>query len=209
MNLSSPTMNKWIKRFVLLGILKLTVTALLITTGGMAFFRGGLPPADPAAAEAIAPSLQPTPVARQTEQDKQLERYQQLQQRLAENPRDAAALSEMVDFLMNARRFGPAADLLFQALDAGAESPRLRMGLGVALFQQGMPSMAQKELRKSLDADPSNPQAHFYYALTMSHGPRADLDAARASWEAVVRLDPDGELGRRAREFLGQPSPPR
>ncbi|MFN8526071.1 MAG: tetratricopeptide repeat protein [Chloroflexota bacterium] len=205
-------MNRWVKRFLLLGILKLTVTGILVTTGGMAFFGGGgLPPADPAAA-AAAPannSTQPTPVPRTEEQSRQMERYQELQQRLGENPRDAAALAEMVDFLFQAKRYGPAADLIHKALEAGAESPRLRMGLGLALFQQGMPSMAQKELKRSIDADPNNAQAHFYYAMTMAHGSEANIQAARESWEAVVRLDGDGDLGRRARELLGQPAAPR
>jgi tetratricopeptide (TPR) repeat protein len=77
------------------------------------------------------------------------------------------------------------------------------VGLGVALFYQGIPSLAQRELKRAIELDPNLVEARFNYALTLTHATRQDPDAARAAWQEVVRLDPDGELGQRARDYLG------
>ena len=192
-------MSPIVKRVVLVGIAVVTALAVYANFG-----RTGLPAADPAAARPAPTSVAAAPGA---EQARGAERAQELQQRLAENPRDQAALSEMVDGLFAAKRYGPAAELLYQALESGPDNSRLRVGLGLAFFYQGMPSLAQRELKRAIELDQNNAQAHFNYALSVSHGPKADLDAARRSWEEVVRIDGDGELGRKAREFLGQAAP--
>lgn len=183
------------KRLVLLG---LAVMVGLVVVGS-SVGRGGLPPASPSAAATVAPEAQstvgPVGLPRQVEQ---------AQQRLAADPRDAGALAELAQYMYEAKRYAQAADLLYQALEIEPDNARFRLGLGMALFYQGMPTMAIRELRRAIQLDPDNPVAHYNYGLAISHGPQADLEEARASWQTVVRLDPDGELGRRARELLGQ-----
>lgn len=191
-------MTPFVKRIVLLGGAVLVGGAILYSSGGLPFQRG-LPPANPAA---ISTPSAPAPARPTPELARPNERLQELQRRLAENPRDAAALAELVDGMMQARRYAQAADLLFQAIEAGVDTPRLRVGLGLALFYQGIPSMAQRELKRAIEADPDLAEAHYFYGLTLSHGATADLEAARAAWQRVVQLDGDGELGRRARELL-------
>jgi cytochrome c-type biogenesis protein CcmH/NrfG len=192
-------MTSLVRRLLLLGIGLVVVGATVYSTVGR---PTGLPSAQPGSA---IPTPQPTmPASDDTRQA--AERAQQLQQRLAENPQDAEALSEVVDGLFQAKRYAQAAEVLSEAIDAGAESPRLRMGLGIALFYQGLPSLAQRELKRAIELDPSFVEARFNYALTLTHAARADPDAARAAWQEVVRLDPDGDLGRRAGEYLAQPA---
>ena len=197
-------MNRVLKRIVLLGVVVGVGVAIVATTGG---FRSGLPAANPAAAKAAPAAPEAAAPSSPQASNEEAERWAQLQRKLAENPRDAAALGEVVDALFRAKRYAQAADFLEDAIEAGAESSRLRVGLGLAFFYQGMPGKAQRELRKAIELDPNNVDAHFNYALMMSHGQRADMNQARASWEKVVQLDPDGDLGRKARDFLAQTGP--
>ncbi|MBI3976802.1 MAG: tetratricopeptide repeat protein [Chloroflexi bacterium] len=205
-------MNPLVKRIVLLGVVG--VAGAIILAG--AFGTGSaLPAANPAAPQAqpttraAAPQPQATAQARPA-QEQVPERVTQLQQRLAQNPKDANAMAELVDYFFQTKQYNSAADLLFQAVDQAsdpASSSRLRVGLGQALFYLGMPATAQRELKRAIELDPNNVDAHFNYAVAMSHGPGANIDEARASWQAVVRLAGDGELGRRAKEFLAQLGP--
>jgi Flp pilus assembly protein TadD len=192
---SGAAMHSRAKLIVLIGVVMVVGTATAYSAGGRA---NGLPAANPAA------TTDQPPVATATVPRAAVERAQELQQRLDENPRDASALAEMVDGLFQAKRYAEAAELLSQAIDAGADTPRLHVGLGVALFYQGMPSLARREMQRAIELDPQNVEAHFNYALTLTHGPRPDPTTARTAWETVVRLDPDGDLGKRAREFLAQ-----
>jgi tetratricopeptide (TPR) repeat protein len=187
--------------FFLLGVLLLVGAATAFSAAG----RGsGLPSANPDQATATSPSAPAAATAAATPSAAEMQRAQALQQRLADNPRDADALAEVVDGLFQAKRYAEAAELLEQAIDAGADTPRLHVGLGVALFYQGMPSLAKREMQRAIALDPNSAEAYFNYALTLSHGPRPDPAEARTAWENVIRLDPEGDLGKRARDFLAQ-----
>ncbi len=200
-------MPRLVKRIVLIGVAVAGIGALVLSMAG----RGNdLPAANPAAAATTTATSAPSAsAARQPDEatSKAMERYAELQRRVADDPRDAEALSELVDAMFQARAYGQAADLLTRAIDAGAESPRLRVGLGIALFYNGMPSLAQRELKKAIELYPDNIEAHFNYAVSLSHGSAAELQAAQASWQAVARLDPNGELGKKASDFLTQAQP--
>ncbi|MBI4494665.1 MAG: tetratricopeptide repeat protein [Chloroflexi bacterium] len=191
-------MNPIVKRVIILGAVLVAGVAVVNGLAG----GSGLPPADRAAATAVAAAAPVQPTAQQPVGPP--EWVQQAQQRLAENPRDTSTMAAIADWLYKGRRFAQAADLYYQAVDVEPDNAHFRVGLGLALFYQGMPNMAQRELKRAIELNPKSTDAHFNYALMMSHGSQADLTAARASWEKVVQLDGDGELGRKAREFLAQ-----
>jgi tetratricopeptide (TPR) repeat protein len=68
------------------------------------------------------------------------------------------------------------------ALDGGSEDPRLRLGLGLALWRQGQLTPAVEELRRAADAHPpADVEAEARYDLAealLAAGKRADAKAA-------------------------------
>lgn len=192
-------MTPLVRRVLLLAAI--AAAAVAVALGVLNNRPSDLPAA--AAAPTAAPSVQPAPGATQPP-----DRLAELQQRIAANPKDSAALAEYGDILFQRKRYGQAADAYFRALDLEPQSADLHMGFGIALFYQGMQSMAQRELKKAVDLNPNNAEAQFNYALAISHGPTADPEAARQAWEAVVRLDPNGDLGKQAQEMLRTPTQP-
>ncbi len=199
-------MKPQVKRAVLGGVIVFAGFAVL---AGMFGSQPNLPPANPAAASTSAPAVGAPPPAATVQSDV----LAQVQQRLASNPNDPDTLSYYGDLLMQGRQYSQAADAYAQLVDVQPQDAVAHGKLGAAFFYQGMPSLAQKELKRAIDLDPNNVEAQFNYALAMSHGPKADPAAATASWQAVARLDPSGQLGQQAMKMLaasasaGQPAP--
>jgi cytochrome c-type biogenesis protein CcmH/NrfG len=197
-------MNSQMKRLILLATIATAGAALLITVLSR---PSGLPSVDPSAQAATTNTNTSTAAAQPTAADTATGQppafIVELQQRLAANPRDAEALSTYGDMLMQIKRYPQAADAYATLIDVDPQNASGHMRLGAALFYQGITGMAQIELKRAIDLDPNDVQAQFNYALAMSHGPKADLDAAAASWRIVVQLDPDGELGQQAKQMLG------
>lgn len=199
-------MNPLVKRAVLLGVVSLAGAAVL---ANVIAHQSDLPSMDPSAAAATATPAIGAPAPAATAQPEAVTR---VQQRLADNPNDPSALADYGDMLMQAKRYPQAADAYAQLVDVQPQDAVAHGKLGTAFFYQGMTTLAQKELKRAIDLDPNDVQAQFNYALTMSHGPKADPAAANASWQAVARLDPNGELGQQAMKMLaaaassGQPA---
>jgi cytochrome c-type biogenesis protein CcmH/NrfG len=197
-------MSSQLKRVILLATIATAGAALLMT---LLSRPSGLPPVDPsrAATTSALPAPQAAGADPATGQPPQF--IVELQQRLAANPRDPDALSTYGDMLMQIKRYPQAADAYATLVEVDPQNASGHMRLGAALFYQGITGMAQIELKRAIELDPNDVQAQFNYALAMSHGPKADLDAAAASWRIVAQLDPDGELGQQAKQMLGQTSP--
>jgi cytochrome c-type biogenesis protein CcmH/NrfG len=196
-------MSSQVKRVILLATIATAGAALLIT---LLSRPSGLPSVDPSA-QAVTNTTTSTAAAQPSSADTATGQppafIVELQQRLASNPRDPDALSTYGDMLMQIKRYPQAADAYATLVDVEPQNASGHMRLGAALFYQGITGMAQIELKRAIELDPKDVQAQFNYALAMSHGPKADLDAAAASWRIVVQLDPDGELGQQAKQMLG------
>ena len=186
-------MNHQKKRIVLTGVLVLAGLTVLASVFGSS---SSLPPASPNGTPAAAVGTPPPAAATEPAA------LAAVQQRLAANPNDTAALSDYGDLLMQAKRYPQAADAYATLVDLDPQNATAHMKLGAAFFYQGISTLAQKELKHAVELDPNNVEAQFNYALAMSHGPKADLAAATASWQAVARLDPNGQLGQQAMRML-------
>ena len=197
-------MNPQVKRVILLATIAAAGAALLLTVLSR---PAGLPSVDPSQAASTASAPAPRAAAADTAPGQPPAFIVELQQRLAANPRDPDALSTYGDMLMQIKRYPQAADAYATLAEVDPQNASAHMRLGAALFYQGITGMAQLELKRAIELDPNDVNAQFNYALVMSHGPRADLEAAAASWRIVAQLDPDGELGKQARQMLGQTSP--
>jgi cytochrome c-type biogenesis protein CcmH/NrfG len=196
-------MSSQIKRVVLLATIATAGAALLITVLSR---PSGLPSVDPSAPSASTSASATAAAPQSTDGDTATGQppafIVDLQQRLAANPRDRDALSTYGDMLMQIKRYPQAADAYATLVDVDPQNASGHMRLGAALFYQGITGMAQLELKRAIELDPNDVQAQYNYALAMSHGPKADPDAAAASWRRVVQLDPNGELGQQAQRML-------
>lgn len=74
--------------------------------------------------------------------------------------------------------------------------------LGWAYYLTGDLATAQAELEEALALNPRYAAAHYYLAAVLSA--RGQPDAARLETERAASLDPGGEMGRRARQMLGE-----
>lgn len=190
-------MNWFGKRVILLAILAAVGGVVLATTFGGPSSVPAPPPKDAAAASSNATAVPADPAASAAN-----EKLAALQDRLAANPKDGDALAQTADMYLAAKRYGQAADLYAQAVEAEPVNAEYHTGYGIALFYAGMQSMGQKELKRAVELNPESAEAQFNYALAVSHGPTADPAAADSAWHAVLRLDPDGPLGQQARKII-------
>lgn len=194
-------MPNFYKRLILLAAIAATGGVVLANV--MSTSRASNVPAPPAVASSSVPEAQAATGEMPAAVN---EKLADLQGRLATNPRDADALSQLGDMYMGARRYPQAADLYAQAVDVEPRNAEYHTGYGIALFYAGMQQMGARELRQAVELNPDNAEAQFNFALAVSHGPTANLDAADTAWQAVVRLDPDGPLGAQARTMLAAPA---
>jgi cytochrome c-type biogenesis protein CcmH/NrfG len=194
-------MSSQLKRVILLATIATAGAALLMTVLSR---PSGLPSVDPSQATTTASRPAPQAAAADTASGQPPAFIVELQQRLAANPRDPEALGTYGDMLMQIKRYPQAADAYATLVEVDPQNASVHMRLGAALFYQGITGMAQIELKRAIELAPNDVNAQFNYALAMSHGPKADLDAAAASWRIVAQLDPDGDLGKQAKQMLGQ-----
>jgi cytochrome c-type biogenesis protein CcmH/NrfG len=192
------------KRVILLAVGAAAGGALLATAANANRAPGASAPTPAAAASpttaattAAAPAQSGTADASQADG-----KFQELQQRLATNPSDADALSQVAGMYLSAKRYGQAADLYAQVVDLDPDNADYHTGYGIALFYSGMQQMGAKELRRAVELNPNSVEAQFNFGLAVSHGASADFDAANRAWQEVVRLDPDGQLGQQAKKML-------
>src|SRR5947207_1925629 len=96
---------------------------------------------------------------------------------------------------------------LNQALASRPESEPLMLDLSIAYFQQALNSHDRQNYAKAIDLltkitrnDPGNREAIFNLALTYT---RSEMwDQAAATWEAYLRLDPEGPWAQEAKKNL-------
>jgi cytochrome c-type biogenesis protein CcmH/NrfG len=198
-------MPPFLKRVLLVGLI--AAAGGVVLSGVYGGSRAALPgPIVAAPTPATESGAVPTREAAAASSPRQPDRFSELQQRLVENPNDTGAISQVADMYMAAKRYPQAADLYARAVEIAPEDAELRTGYGIALFYAGLQSLGQRELKKALDLNPDNPEAHFNYALAISHGANADHEAAARSWREVIRLAPNSALAEDAQRML-EPAP--
>ncbi len=93
-----------------------------------------------------------------------------------------------------------------KAIALAPDDPHAYVNLGALEYFQFKRTFEAKEaLTKALELEPNSPDAHFNLGVLFAD---ANLfGEARAEWERVVELDPDGAAGQLARENLERIAP--
>jgi spermidine synthase len=112
-----------------------------------------------------------------------------LEQRLAELPDRAAALSYLGDVYALQGRFARAVAAFQEALRLKPFSVTLHMQLGLALMRQGRPVEAVDALQAARRLDPTDPRAAFHCGVVLAWAERPA--EAAAALEDALRLDPN------------------
>ena len=86
------------------------------------------------------------------------------------------------------------------AVNAYPRSYQARVTLGRVYFSQDRLELAMDEFRRSIELAGGYANGHFFLGLAQMK--LKDLAAARNSFKEVVRLAPDSDIGRQAREHL-------
>ncbi len=131
-----------------------------------------------------------------------MQRLTELQNQLAQNPKDLKLLTEFGDIMFSLKQYSKSADTYSSILDVEPKNADARVKLGNSLFFQGMTSPAMREYKAALELDPSKAEAHYYIALALSHGNPPDVDSAIKSWQQVVKLSPGTDLATKSQQFI-------
>lgn len=86
------------------------------------------------------------------------------------------------------------------AVNAYPRSHQARVTLGRVYFAADKLELAKEEFRRSIELASGYVNGHFFLGLAQMKA--NELDAARKSFGEVVRLAPDSDMGRQAREHL-------
>ncbi len=119
---------------------------------------------------------------------------------LKENPKDTTALLIMAEMYEIASRFDQAQKYYQDYLSVNPENVNVQLRLANIYFNQKKFKDAETLLKNILEKEPKNAYALYNYALTLHL--MGDIDAAVKHWEKAIEVDPDGEIGKQAREAL-------
>jgi Flp pilus assembly protein TadD len=89
-----------------------------------------------------------------------------------------------------------------QAVILAPKNDRALDMLGLGWFKAGDFSEAERMFLRALEQNPDSASAHLH--LGMCYFEQGRAAEAKAEWETVLRLDPNGSTGRRAKELLEQ-----
>ena len=119
---------------------------------------------------------------------------------LKENPKDTTALLIMAEMYEIASRFDQAQKYYQDYLSVNPENINIQLRLANLYFKQKKFTEAEALLKKILEKQPNNPYALYNYALTLHL--MGDMDGAVDHWQRAIKADPDGEIGKQAREAI-------
>jgi len=177
--------------------------AVICLTVGFAigyFLRGSAPPKVSSAAIAPAsapasPSVNPEASAPKTPTLDDMKRMgdkhaQPLLTELQKKPNDAALLNKTALTYKAAHQFDKAAEYFKKSLDSDPKNIAVRDDYASCLFYLGDVGGALAQLQKSLTYDPKHPGTLYNIGMIEWKG-KGDVDAAVATWENLLKLNPN------------------
>jgi cytochrome c-type biogenesis protein CcmH/NrfG len=113
-----------------------------------------------------------------------------LRREIAQNPNDVGRISLLAQVLASEGRIAEAIPLYEQALTIDPNNVRVRLNFGVSLSAAGKPADAEIQFLKILQADPNQPEAHYYLAQLYEGWDPPRTGEAIAHYQQVVSLQP-------------------
>ncbi len=119
---------------------------------------------------------------------------------LQENPKDTTALLVLGEMYEIASRFEEAQDYYSRYLEINPDNFDVQMRVANIYFNLKNFNAAESTLKAILLKQPNNAYALYNYALTLHL--MGDIDGAVAHWQKAIEADPDGQIGKQAREAI-------
>ena len=98
------------------------------------------------------------------------------------------------EFLLH-RTYGPAIDVFQQAVQRYPDSPRLHIGLGMALYSRGKYDEAVKSLLVAADLNPADPRCYFFLSKAYDSSPQ-QADEVIQRFRRYAELQPANGLAQ-------------
>ncbi len=127
-------------------------------------------------------------------------RLEALQQAVALNPDNLAAVLELANLYYDLGRFQEAVPLYQRYLSADPGQAEVRIDYAYALFASGEQEAGIAELRRVLERFPDHPIALFNLGILLAQ--QGKFDEARQFFRELIRLHPTLPLSQRARQAL-------
>ena len=109
---------------------------------------------------------------------------------LQKKPNDAALLNKTALTYKAAHQFDKAAEYFKKSLDSDPKNIAVRDDYASCLFYLGDVGGALAQLQKSLTYDPKHPGTLYNIGMIEWKG-KGDVDAAVATWENLLKLNPN------------------
>lgn len=114
---------------------------------------------------------------------------------------DAAPRIELGNLYFDAEHYPEAIRWYEQALQIDPKNVNVSTDLGVSYYYTNQPDRALAQFDRSLAVDPSHAKTLLNVGIVRAFG-KQDLKGATEIWERVVRLSPDSDEGRAAKQAL-------
>ena len=118
-----------------------------------------------------------------------------------QNPADTATRVQLANMYFDAERFQEAADWYQQALKINPKDVNASTDLGIAYYYMNQPDRALAQFDHSLSVDPNHAKTLLNVGIVRAFG-KQDLDGATQAWEKVLKVAPDSEEARAAKQAL-------
>lgn len=134
------------------------------------------------------------------QEGKKEEAIAELEKALAIAPDDADTLRLIISLLVAQGREKEAEKHIAKLPSGVGIDPNTLLNIGISRYNAGEYPQAVAEFDRVVADNPELPDAYYYRGLThLAMGKNAE---ARADFEKLIALDPDGKLAGEAREFL-------
>ncbi|HSL24287.1 MAG TPA: tetratricopeptide repeat protein [Vicinamibacterales bacterium] len=116
-------------------------------------------------------------------------------------PRDAKPRVQLGNLYFDAEQFTEAIRWYEQALQIDPRNVNVSTDLGVSYYYSNQADRALAQFDKSLSIDPTHAKTLLNVGIVRAFG-KQDLKGASEAWEQVVKIAPDSEEGRAAKQAL-------
>ncbi len=152
------------------------------------------PPPTQAASTPSAGSGAPAPTLDES-------RAAQLKATAQQSPTDVPTRVQLANLYFDAERFQDAAEWYEAALTINPRDVNASTDLGIAYYYMNQPDKALAQFDRSLAIDPNHGKTLLNVGIVRAFA-KQDLNGASEVWEKVLKVAPDSEEARAARQAL-------
>ncbi len=122
--------------------------------------------------------------------------------KLAANPKDGAALSDLAGLYFQAQDYKTSAEFSTKLLAVIPKDDQAMVNLGAAYFNLGKTADAEKNFKSAIAVNPKNAEAYYDLGFLYLSQSKPDMAKAKAAWQKVVEIDPKSDIAKNVSTHL-------